>query len=163
MSVLLQNPAILLLLLVAVARFVGKRFAAGKRGAAGAAPSAEEAERTRRVKEEVARKVAERRRAAMPPVVARQRAEAPPVRPAPRPSPSADIDEVLTEQQNLVDQMRVLEGAQAPSASGGAVLPSTAVPVADGPRGWLPELGDPRGARRAMVLREVLGPPVGLR
>jgi hypothetical protein len=28
---------------------------------------------------------------------------------------------------------------------------------------WLPDLRSPQGLRRAMVLREVLGPPVGLK
>jgi len=29
--------------------------------------------------------------------------------------------------------------------------------------GWIADLRDPQGLRRAFVLREVLGPPVGLR
>ncbi len=157
MNVLLQNPAILLILVVVVARFVGRRFIAGKKNPA--APVGEESERTRQVREEVARKIAERRRGeARPPVLAREQAEEPPARVA----PNEDIAGVLAEQQRLVDQIRVLDGALAPSRSVGAMRQPATVPAGDAHGDLLRELGDPGGARRAMVLREVLGAPRGL-
>jgi hypothetical protein len=165
MNVLLQNPAILLVLVVLATRLIGKRLAAGRKAAAAAEPTAataEEAERTRRVQEDVARKIAERRRAAAPPaaprapVAARPAVEVPPA----RSYAEVDLAGVLAQQQKLVDQMRVLEGVQAPARSAGGGSFSIPAPAASG--GALPELADGPGARRAIVLREVLGPPRGL-
>jgi len=169
MNVLLQNPAILLVLVVLATRFIGKRLAAGRKASAAAEPTAaaaEEAERTRRVREEVARKIAERRREAAPPVApraaaaARPAVEVPPARPPARTYADADLAGVLAQQQKLVDQMRVLEGVQAPAPGAARGSFSAPSPAASG--GALPELADGHGARRAIVLREVLGPPRGL-
>jgi len=176
MNILLQNPAILLVIVVFVARLIGKRMIAGKKNAAEATPSVEESERTRRVREEVARKIAERRGEM-----------APPVRPAARSvlstaaadedrraiarvqrttagTPDPEIAEVLAEQQRMAAHVRLLEQARALARASAAPAPLAArvVPASGPAYSSLPELRDPHSARRAMILREVLGSPRGL-
>jgi hypothetical protein len=53
----------------------------------------------------------------------------------------------------------------APMDRGGPSAPTDrwAPPGADPARDWLSELRETSGARRAIVLREILGPPVGLK
>ncbi len=161
---------------------------------------ADQAERVRRIQEEIRRKIAERRGQAAP-----ASAEAPPLPPrlpvrpvfeeqplpptwSPPPAPpsfppplspsSYDDSAALERQRRLEEQMAELEAkrretrhaAQALAESGempadkhGTSHPDTA--IAGGlSTGSLPaELRNPRALRRAMVMREVLGPPVALR
>jgi hypothetical protein len=151
----------------------------------------DEAERTRRVQEEIRRKIAERRAGGqqVPPLVAprpiaqpvpeviRRRFEAP-AAPPPLPSKAARAaqaardEEILERQRELETQMRVLEArraehkrqameAAAPLSAatayrtGGVTKASGADVLAD--------LRAPGGARRAWILREVLGTPAGLK
>jgi hypothetical protein len=115
-------------------------------GAAGSGqPDPTEEERTRRVQEEIRRKIAQRNawqvaREEAPPVMT----EEPPVEEGPVEVP------VLREAPQIPIQ------AQAPAYR---AEPAPAAPADD----WLTELRGTQGARRAMVLREILGPPVGLR
>ena len=78
---------------------------------------------------------------------------------------------VLRRQRELADQMHSLEAARAAEvqrAAQVAAMSSLArravsapeLPVRDP---WLAQLRDPRDVRRAVVLREILGAPVGLR
>ncbi|ATC64256.1 hypothetical protein CMV30_09980 [Nibricoccus aquaticus] len=153
----------------------------------------EEADRTRRVQEEIRRKIAERRAGGgqqVPPLVAprpvapspipeviRRRFEAP-VAPPPLPQKmsagaQADRDEeVLARQRGLDEQMRQLEArraehkrqaaqAAAPMSSS-AAYQTVAVAKAGGAE-LLADLRAPGGARRAWILREVLGTPVGMK
>jgi hypothetical protein len=127
-------------ILVAVAAVIAlwakqRREAARSRSEGPAAPAAGQAdameeERTRRVQEEIRRKIAQRNAGPEEaPVLAEATPPPPPpvpARPAPAPAPAA---------------VRAVE------------------PAGD----WLAELRGTQGARRAMVLREILGPPVGLR
>lgn len=153
----------------------------------------EEAERTRRIQEEIRRKIAERAGggpiqvpppATEPPPLFRTETSAP--RPVASPLPQREFGRqvestpmtqpppfqataaaILERQRQLEEQMRQLEvdrKAARRKAAAVAAQAATVVPTATTERGGL--LADLRGAdnlRRAIVLREVLGPPVGLR
>ena len=84
--------------------------------------------------------------------------------------PAPDETEMLERQGKLAAQIRALDEARAAAgrraahvveqrenatASSGAALAPHAI--------WLGDLRDPQTLRRAFLLREVLGPPVGLR
>lgn len=138
--------------------------------------AAEEAERARRIREEIRRKIAERvggdvtapRPVAGPPPVIRQ-LEVNPPRLDPEPPRQPMIDSALLEQQRrlqeqLEEAVRAKQRAQeirreVPTKRRTA---STAVPALAG-RGIRADLQNRESLRRAVVLREVLGPPVGLR
>lgn len=152
----------------------------------------EEAERTRRIQEEIRRKIAERAGggpiqvpppAPEPPPLFRTETSAP--RPVAAPLPSREFTRqadappvaqpppfqasaaaILERQRQLEDQMRELDAARkaAQRKAMAVAAQSAAQPAATEREGGL--LADLRGARnlrRAIVLREVLGPPVGLR
>lgn len=176
-----------------------------KKPSTAAAPEADDTERTRRIQEDVRRKIAERRSryteeedepAAAPPVTTarsamgegwrglleRERASrrgpqtldpfggpnrrAPKIAPVPIPPPvrSASADDSAAR-----ERQRWLAAAQASDlkadgprfAADAAVAPLVAPPPVVSP--WLEELREPGSVRRAIVLREILGPPVGLR
>jgi hypothetical protein len=147
-------------ILVAVAAVIAlwakqRREAARSRGEAPGAPASGrpdpmEEERTRRVQEEIRRKIAQRNawqaaREENPPAMTE---EPPPMEEAPGPEEVAVLREAPPPPE------------PAPSLPArAAALPASAAPSGD----WLTELRGTRGARRAMVLREILGPPVGLR
>jgi len=153
-------------------------------------------ERTRRIQEDIRRKIAERQRGqtgeAPPPMPRAPEPELPPIiRHAlglppepprtPPPMPSAPVQShdrsSLDRQERMQQEMRELEatrreaeakvrevsartarklGQRRAQGAGSAVAPMSH-------REILTSLRDPRGARSAMVLREVLGKPVGLR
>ncbi|MGD1032221.1 MAG: hypothetical protein ABSA05_13890 [Opitutaceae bacterium] len=195
---LLGNREIMALLFVAFAWLAQRLGLAKNKGAAtGAgreeAPAADdEAERTRRVQEEVRRKISERRAGAAPvPPASRSAGEPAPPIVAPRPvayPAGGRWDEIFRprmaeipvppeappdRQSDIEKRMIQLESASlAASAEAGgtsghnpAPLSSqtgTAAPL-NPAYAWLSQLREPQGARRAIVFREVLGPPVGLR
>lgn len=206
---LLGNREILAVLFVAVAWLAQKLgVVKDKKAAPGGAPKAEavgdgEAERTRRVQEEIRRKISERRAGAPPvPASARSGGEPPPPLLSPRPvapepgglwgdifqaqseeSPAAEpspreaeLEAVLARQRGLGEKMRQLESASSAASAGAggvatvysaASMPQPGavrmpVPSAS-PNAWLAQLQERQTARRAIVLREVLGPPVGMR
>ncbi len=71
-------------------------------------------------------------------------------------------EERALEAERIATQVRATEiAAQATLAS--AALPPAETKNAREVRPWPGELRDPQSLRRAMILREVLGPPVGLR
>jgi hypothetical protein len=148
----------------------------------GAPPAGpEDAERTRRIQEEIRRRIMERRGlmpAAPPPRDVAEAApdfpesppmiaEARPIMVAPPPLESTEGAATpggspeFEQQQRLIEQFRELEASRqastvtvpGPTATGGTALAYRR----------LPDLRSPKGLRRAMVLREVLDPPVGLR
>jgi len=206
---LLGNREILALVFVAVAWLAQKLGSAKNRktatgeGPKGAAVDGGEAERTRRVQEEIRRRIAERRSAAppVPPTLRVGRKPVPladPQPPASEPgslwgevfqteieepqtaAPSASDGElaaVLARQRELEEKMRRLESASsAASAEAGGIqaIGSSATPLSQAgpallqipstpPNPWLSLLSERQGARKAMVLREVLGPPIGMR
>jgi hypothetical protein len=201
---LLGNREILALLFVAFAWLAQRLGMAKSKTAAtggeskGAAAADDEAERTRRVQEEVRRRISERRAGAAPvpapsrfgrepapPIVApRPVASGPgdpwgeifrrePEEPAGLPTRAAKLEAVLARQSELEKKMIRLESASsAASAEAGgssgdrpaALSSQTGAAMPLNPSyAWLSQLRERQGARRAIVLREVLGPPVGMR
>lgn len=153
----------------------------------------EHEERARRIREEIQRRIAERSgRGAPPPMPAPPRLDpfqpvfqedyappAPPAPSAPPPLPApvtvADYDDsaALERQRKLAEQLEQLgeqrraarREAQSAfdSTEQQAATSQTAKAAGVGARLLSAELRDPRTLRRAVVLREVLGPPVALR
>lgn len=150
----------------------------------------EQAERVRRIQEEIRRKIAERRGELVPPPIEREEAPvfverefvAPPPTPARVPTVSAqererafahDDSAALERQRKLAEQMEELEARRRetrrlaattfPTARQTAAAASRETVAAGARRPVGAELRDPRALRRAMVLREVLDAPVALR
>ncbi|MBS0633644.1 MAG: hypothetical protein JSS11_17175 [Verrucomicrobia bacterium] len=159
----------------------------------------EDEERSRKIREEIRRKIAERREggaapATPPPVLRPQsrpalqpvdpfggppKAEWPTLRkkepePAatPPPVPQPSMAAVLERQARLAEQMKELERARAEKQRQAAEVRSAAAEqkreaaagaAGDGRDAWLKDLRSAQGLRRAIVQREVLGPPVALR
>ncbi len=134
-----------------------------------AVPDAAQAERTRRIQEEIRRKIAERRGFAppvgLPPIVA----EAAPEPPADEPATSPSLAAVLEGQRQLADQMRALEAARVQgerrAANAATMSAATAIstPAMNITAELLADLRDPPTVRRAWLMREILDRPVGLR
>jgi hypothetical protein len=137
-----------------------------------------EAERTRRVREEIRRKIADRRAEGraeeasapfeIPPQIDPVYVEEP-VQPA-QPAQFETTEAVLERQEQLADQLHALEVArlmnqrkaaevtalaETQGASAAAAVAMRAAILAD--------LRTPSASRRAILLREILGTPVGLR
>ncbi len=162
----------------------------------------DEAERVRRIQEEIRRKIAERRGQSAPPPmpapvlpmnplrpVFREQppAPAPVQRPAPPPMPVVrevatvyDDEAALERQRRLAEQLAELEARRrevrqtavtlaeagpvsAVSASARERTQTIFPHVQAGVHGLAAELRNPKALRRAMVLREVLDPPIALR
>lgn len=140
----------------------------------------EQDERTRRIQEEIRRKIAERRgQTAPPPVpteyepepVFRESVAPPPLRRVE--APAYDDSAALERQRKLAEQMERLETqrrearrqaertlAHSRASANAAVAPARS---RDAFPSLAAELRDPRALRRAVVLREVLDAPVALR
>ncbi len=99
----------------------------------------------------------------MPPPLARPAATPPPLRVDP-----VEMDAVLQRQQELQERLKQIKAAKVGTVAkmakarptGSAGPPNTMVSVGPGLRA---ALRNPDQTRRAVVLREILGPPVGLR
>jgi hypothetical protein len=146
-----------------------------------------QAERTRRIQEEIRRKIAERRGGggdvpSLDPFggplrrMARQLEEAAAAARQPEPPPELETKAVLARQQRLAEEMRILEAAReserrraadiarrqaAPALRSAREAVSGLAPSARAT--LLTDLRGPQGLRRAVLLREILGPPVGLK
>jgi len=216
----LENLGLVIVLTITALSFLRGMFRAGQtddeRGPA--APRSrmegeedpEAAERTRRIQEEIRRKIAERQGRAVAmeerrePVVTR--AEPPPLLPPSRVPPVdpfggsmrkilRKIEEaaeqrresvqeggepveaaVLRRQRELEEQLRAAETQRAEARRRAQEIAAREIGAPAAPKsawasanvrtagaGVREELKDPRALRRAFVLREVLGPPVGLR
>ncbi|MFA5056647.1 MAG: hypothetical protein WC485_00915 [Opitutaceae bacterium] len=177
MEWILDHVQVLFAIAIAVVAILQKLKRSRAEEATGEAPAVDpqEAERTRRIQEEIRRRIMERRglapAAPAPPEM--EEIPAPPpmmeeVRPyvvePPLPfleMPAApDRAAELARQQQMLQQLRELESAR-------SMLPAAAVAPggspASAPANWLhAELRQPSGLRRAVILREILGPPVGL-
>lgn len=141
------------------------------------------AERTRKIREEIQRKIAERARGyanEQPTLPRDQQAEPPVVRevvvaqvpPVSRRSSTAHLEaqrqaEILEEQATLAEKLR--EAEQMKAAVQKRVSYEAAIADHSGAARSLSrstvldDLRDPAALRRAFILREVLGPPVALR
>lgn len=152
-----------------VARKLGEaQPGAGTRTPANYDPA--EAERTRRIQEEIRRKIAERRGLVIPAELV------PPTEPIAvavsreEPPELGSMAAVLERQQQLADQMQALETARLMEQRKAAVVAATAqdetarAAAVVAMRGaLLADLRKPATARRAFLLREVLDRPVALR
>ncbi len=192
---LFENPQILLLIAGAVAYWLNQRRLAKEQAAmeelSRQAPTDDEmAERTRRIQEEIRRRIAERQgQSPLSPreLVETMRAPAPPPMPA-EPPPlelpplveetpgAAEIERSLRQQREYAEAIERLERQAAAQArladtyreAGGGNRPmaeyagtaAAASSQRSGPR--LAGLGDREALRRAIVLREVLGAPKAL-
>jgi hypothetical protein len=148
------------------------------------ADAMEEEVRTRRIQEEIRRKIQERRGGGAPaPVAPPLREEAPAyempsepdwreqeaLRPAPQPPPLDDG--VLARQRALQEQLEALAERRAALAAPRSESPAAATATAAFAVGTAPpksgallrDLRNPESIRRAIILREVLGPPLALR
>ena len=152
-------------------------------------------DQARRVREDIRRKIAERRGLATPPALAPEpapvvpmpasREEAPPpvfqdplqdmlkelqrrLAPAMEPAappPEPEIDRAALERQREIEaRYRELEAKRARTLAQAEAIrierPSTPASHA---AGWLAELRDAKNIRHAIIARELLGPPAGLR
>ena len=167
---LLSQPQLLFFLFVAVVWLLKavKRMAGGA-----AAPKAQEAaaaggpgedERTRRVREEILRKITERQLGARTAVRVENERRALVAQAAAR--AAQDYGRALREKesvaiaQSLQERLADLQGA-APAAVPAAVVAAAPAPSAGSI--WLGELRTREAARRAIIAREIMGPPVALR
>lgn len=150
--------------------------------------ASEQEERARRIREEIQRKIAERRGQTAPPPmpgpvfaerepVFREEMDPfpPPLRPVEMPPPevvAAHVDtEALERQRRLAEQLEQLEqqrsearrAASQARAEGRVAASGAGSGPAVGVRGVGAELRDRRALRRAIVMREVLGAPMALR
>jgi hypothetical protein len=141
------------------------------------------AERTRKIREEIQRKIAERARGyanEQPTIPRDELAEPPLVRevivaqapPMQRRSSTAHLEaqrqaEILEEQATLVEKLREAEqmkiAAQKRARYEAATADHSNTARALSRSSVLDDLRDPAALRRAFILREVLGPPVALR
>jgi hypothetical protein len=168
---------VFMLVMAAVIFFTNRRQAAAaaqKRPGGGA--SGDEDENARRAREEVRRRIAARRAEAGPrPVIAPDpayRPKGPPpvfASPLADPEPSAFETEeerkVLAAQQRLEDQIQSLEKESAAVNQTARSLPISVLSLepAAPPVVQLSELRDARDLSRAVIRREILDKPVGLR
>jgi hypothetical protein len=189
MDWVLDHLQVLFVIAIAVVAVLQKlkRTHAGEAADEPPAVDPEQAERTRRIQEEIRRRIMERRGLASAP--GPETMERPPPLPAPPPlieelqpfvvpppleqtmeeSRAASVSTHESEsQQQMLQQLRELEAARAaayqtvkPTAGAEATIPASggSRPVSRIPA----DLRSPAGLRRAVVLREILGPPVGLR
>ena len=157
---MMQNPAILLVIVALAARIFGAWMKSRAKNAPPVvAPRGMDDERTRRVREEVARKIAERRAGLRPSAPAAEEEDLPAFPPDTPPVQTDDIDAAVARQKFLTEQVRALDAATAASARSAAAAASAAfspgVTAPGAGESRFPELADPRSARRAMVLREI--------
>lgn len=145
----------------------------------------EELERTRKIQEDIRRKIAERQGRAVPPPVPPMSAPIPdssarpfaPV-PATRAELSWDAEEMasMERQRRLADQLKSLDEAKREAQRQSKAVWATSpdpnaigtasrgrVERAEGEDAWLEQLQNPAEARRAVILREILGTPVALK
>jgi hypothetical protein len=183
MDWILEHLQVLFAIAIAVVAILQKlkRARPGEEPPGAAQTNPEDAERTRRIQEEIRRRIIERRGLAPAVPSPRDVAEAAPgfpesppmieeVRPIVVVPPQLESTEVAVNsgrstdferQQRLIEQFRELEASR--QASTVTVPGPTAAGVTASASRLLPDLRSPKGLRRAVVLREVLGPPVGLR
>jgi hypothetical protein len=191
MDWVLDHLQVLFVIAVAVVAVLQKLKRTRSREAADEPPAVdpEQAERTRRIQEEIRRRIMERRGLASTPQPESETLERPPPLPAPPPlieevgpfTVPPSLEQTMEEsraasaptqefehQQRMLQQFRELEAAREAAHQGvtSAAGTDAAVPASGGPRpaNRVPaDLRSPAGLRRAVVLREILGPPVGLR
>jgi hypothetical protein len=177
MNWVIDNLQVLIFVAIAIAAIVQKLKKAekGNEPPRPAPGSPEEAENTRKIQEEIRRRIMERRGLA-PTTPGREEARpipvAPPmiemvrslrVEPPPAVSPTlADEAAEYKRQQDMLEMVRALEAGKRTQRAAPAIA-SVATAASDSQERSLPALRNRIGLRQAVVLREILGPPVGLR
>jgi len=189
MEWLLKHPILIFVIIMLVSSLLKHLKSSGGAQAPSDGDEGGDYERTRRLQEEIRRKIAERRGQSVPAPAPAMPAETPysaPVSPwdededdAPykieEPPPlhpmvrqSVEVDPVLEHQRRLVEQLAALQAQQA-EVSRAARAASNPTPMAPSSAGQpadvygLRELRNARSLRKAVILREVIGPPVALR
>ena len=189
---LLKHPVLIFVIIMVVSSLLKKlKPAAEESSAPQSRPQpyddSEDAERTRRLQEEIRRKIAERRGQVSPPPMPSQAPE--PLFPMPSWAEPAEerspykveepvarvetvpaTDPILEQQRELAEQLAAIKTAQHVAvnrASWQVSKPAeteaeAVIARADDVYG-LRELRNARSLRKAIILREVLGPPVALR
>ena len=181
MDWLLKHPLVIFLIIMAVSSLIKHLKSSGEAPpSTGPGPlgDGDDSEHMRRLQEEIRRKIAERRGAGAPvvtPTLARPVAHAPVVvvrhqsGEPPVYEPEKWMDHAVLERQRaLAEQMAELQARQtAANREAQAMLsPDAKATVATKPTGefsLMQDLRNARSLRKAIILREVLGPPVGLR
>jgi len=132
-------------------------------------------ERTRRIQEQIRRKIAERRGETVAtevfPVGPEMEPPMIPMEVPPEPLSTATTAAELERQSQLADQLRLLVEARASTERRAVHAAADLKTESESERGMLSasrtgllaDLRDPQSLRRAFVLREVLGPPLALR
>jgi hypothetical protein len=182
MDWLLNHPQALFGVAIVIVAILQKLKQARPQETAGETPArdGQEAERTRRIQEEIRRRIMERRglMPAPPPAPdsveeAPEFPESPPmfeeVRPVMVEPPFQGMDAAaapgysreLERQQQMLARLRELETARPAHAR--IVSAAGEAPVSAAANRLPADLRTPAGLRRAVVLREILGPPVGMR
>ena len=192
---LLKHPIVIFVIIMVVSSLIKQMKSSGEAPPPANGPKpfgggdgTADDERTRRLQEEIRRKIAERRGHSVPPPVPVQE-EAEPLFPAPRwsetveepspyklpqPPPLVEtvpaVDPVLERQRELAEQLaafKALQAARKEEVYGEAAPATGAANIAtarqSGDVHFLRELRNARSLRKAMILREVLGPPVALK
>lgn len=135
------------------------------------------AERTRRIRAEIQRRIAERAEAgpvapvAEPPAVEQEMPELLPPQRLPEasayaPAPDHRQAEILEQQAALAEQWAQIQTMKTGATRREAFearVEAAAHPPSAARQAVMADLGDPTALRRAFILREVLGPPVALR
>jgi hypothetical protein len=182
MDWLLNHPQALFAVAIVVVAILQKLKQARPQETAGETPAREgqEAERTRRIQEEIRRRILERRGLMPAPPPASDTVEEAPEFPEPPPmfeevrpvmveppfqvmdaAAAPGYSRELERQQQMLARLRALETAR-PAHAG--IAPATGEAPVSAAANRLPaDLRTPAGLRRAVVLREILGPPVGMR
>jgi hypothetical protein len=129
-----------------------------------------EAERTRRIQEEIRRKIAERAGGAPAPAPARVPEPPPLFQPEPPPrartaalAAASAHEAILQRQRDLEEQLRAVEAGRRATRRNEVIAEASARKPTAARTALLGDLKGAENLRRAIVLREVLGPPVGLR
>ncbi|HUJ45208.1 MAG TPA: hypothetical protein VLW52_16555 [Opitutaceae bacterium] len=182
MDWLLNHPQVLFLIVIAVVAMLQKLKQAHAPDATGRGPATnqDDAERTRRIQEEIRRRIQERRGLAPRAPAAPLSAEDEPAFPTPPPmieevrpvvvAPPLPVEDTVAtaglaaeyeRQQKMLQQLQAFKAAHPASTAAPAISVGTMAPAAAAR--WATDLRDPAGLRRAIVLREILGPPVGMR
>jgi len=187
---------IIIFVVVVISMMTKATAAAAKRPPTPPRGDIDQSERTRRIQEEIRRKIAERRGGLTQPAgmdTSTEEETAPPAfprplvvpldpfggprdgrprafeprAPEPPPLPSGPTAEQVR-QEELAAQLAALQEARA-AAQATAMARATetnwteSTRTAAGPSAWRSDLRSPADLRRAIVLRELLGPPVALR
>ncbi|HEY3757966.1 MAG TPA: hypothetical protein VGL42_17555 [Opitutaceae bacterium] len=153
-----------------IAQMVRKAMAARKKADGTPKRDPDQDERTRRVREEVARKIAQRRSPPprLPPPAAPPGWKLPTASlPRRQPSPIPELEELVQPEFAPASAFASFPGSDGDAASTSVAVPAMSpilgAPVTSRRLELFDDLRSPATTRRAVLLREIIGPPVALR